>query len=114
MIKLMAMETISILMELCLLDIGNWISSMDRELKLGLIMLSIVGIMRWGRSKEGVNFSGLMVRVMKGIFMIIISVGMELIFELMEGSIQDSEKIIKWKEMEFSHDQMAENTQANT
>ena len=113
MIKLMDMEVIFILMVLCILDTENKINSMDKVLRLDLIMLSIMEIMNSGRSRERVNFNELMVRVMKVIFMIITLMAMELISELMGENISDSEKIIKWKEVVYSLGLTEGNIQGN-
>jgi len=68
MIKHMVMVFINILMVLNMLDIGLKINKVVKELKLGLMVLVMLGVIKMGKNVVKGNLNGLMVLLMKVIF----------------------------------------------
>jgi len=64
----MVMVFINILMVLNMLDIGLKINKVVKELKLGLMVLVMLGVIKMGKNVVKGNLNGLMVLLMKVIF----------------------------------------------
>ena len=109
--KLKDMEFTHILMGQNILDSGKRINRMDGELKLDLMVLSILEIIKRGKSMGEGYSHGLMGVNMKASLRIITLMAMDRISGVTDDRILGDGKITKWTGKEFLHGKMAGRTE---